>query len=63
MFEAIFAFVLSLQFLVGLVLGAFIGVGLGLRSSTARRYYTDARKRAEELENRLREEYERRYGH
>ena len=55
-----FEFFLSLQFLVGLVIGAFIGVGLGMRSNTARQYYIDARRRAEEAEARLRAEYQAR---
>jgi hypothetical protein len=38
-----FDFVLSLPFLVGLVLGALIGVGLGRRSKTANEYYDRAR--------------------
>lgn len=38
-----FEFILSLPFLVGLVLGALIGVGLGRRSTTANEFYDRAR--------------------
>lgn len=34
---------------LGLVIGAFIGVGLGRRSSTANEYYDRMRKEADDL--------------
>lgn len=50
-----FEFFLSLPFLVGLVLGALIGVGLGRRSKTANAAYDRMRDRAERAEQQLRD--------
>lgn len=38
-----------------LLIGGFIGVGLGRRSSTANAYYDRVRKEADELREKLRE--------
>lgn len=54
-----FEFFLSLQFLVGLVLGALIGVGLGRRSVTANEAYDRARAQWELREAQLREQIDR----
>ena len=54
-----FEFILSLPFLVGLVLGALIGVGLGRRSKTANEYYDRARAAWDLREAQLRAEIER----
>lgn len=56
-------FILSLQFLVGLAIGAaaggFVGVGLARRSKTANDYYDRARARWDETEAQLRAEIQR----
>ena len=54
-----FELILSLPFLVGLVLGALIGVGLGRRSKTANEYYDRARAAWDLREAQLRAEIER----
>lgn len=54
-----FEFILSLPFLVGLVLGALIGVGLGRRSVTANEAYDRARAQWDLREAQLREQIQR----
>lgn len=54
-----FEFILSLPFLVGLVLGALIGVGLGRRSTTANEFYDRARAQWDLREAQLQAEIER----
>lgn len=54
-----FEFFLSLPFLVGLVLGALIGVGLGRRSVTANDAYDRARAAWDLRESQLREQIDR----
>lgn len=54
-----FEFILSLPFLVGLVLGALIGVGLGRRSKTANEYYDRARAAWDLREAQLQAEIDR----
>lgn len=54
-----FEFILSLPFLVGLVLGALIGVGLGRRSTTANEFYDRARAQWDLREAQLQAEIDR----
>lgn len=54
-----FDFILSLPFVVGLVLGALIGVGLGRRSDTANQFYDGARAEWDRREAQLQAEIDR----
>lgn len=54
-----FEFILSLPFLVGIVLGALLGVGLGRRSTTANEFYDRARAAWDLREAQLQAEIER----
>lgn len=48
-----FATIIALA--IGLVIGGFIGVGLGRRSTTANAYYDSIRKEADRVREELRE--------
>ena len=54
-----FEFILSLPFLVGLVIGALVGVGLGRRSKRANAIYDRARTEWDEREAELRDQIRR----